>query len=222
MSNSFELSAKSRTVMGKGASRRLRREGKELPAILYGGEHEPVMLTVQANQVRKALENEAFYSHILTLDVDGKKEKVVLRDLQRHPVRSQVVHMDFLRVSAKEALVMHVPLHFLNEESAPGVKAGGIVTHQVTDIEIKCLPADLPEFISVDLAKLEIDHAIHLSEIKLPKGVTFARTIDADHDVPVASIHKPHMAPVEDTAPVAQPVPSENGGPDAAEPERGA
>lgn len=213
----FEISAKARTVLGKGASRRLRRDGKQIPAILYGGESEPVLMTMQTNEVRKALENEAFYSHILTLELDGKKEQVVLRDLQRHPVRSEVIHMDFMRVNAKEAINMHVPLHFLNEETAPGVKAGGIVSHLVTDLEVKCLPKDLPEFIAVDLAKLELDHAIHVSEIKLPSGVTLTRA-DIEHDVPVASIHKPHMAPVEDTAPIAMPVPSENGGDEPSEP----
>lgn len=199
MSNLFELAAVVRQDKGKGASRRLRRLDQLVPGIIYGGEKEPVLLSLKENEVRKALQNEAFYSHILTINVDGKKEKAILKDLQRHPAKPMIYHMDFLRVSGKEAITMHVPLHFTGEENAPGVKDGGIVSHLKTDLEIKCLPKDLPEFIEVDVSNLALDQSLHLTDIKLAKGLEHAHgPIDADHDLPVVSIHVPKAAPVEE------------------------
>lgn len=198
---SIELNAELRTDMGKGASRRLRREQNLVPGILYGGTHDPMPISLNHNHVIKALKNEAFYSHILTLHIDGKPEKAVLKAMQRHHSKPKIMHMDFQRVSATEKIKMHVPLHFLGEDVAPGVKlGGGIVTHMITDLEIQCLPAHLPEYIEVDLSQLELDHALHLSDIKLPEGVELATAIvDAEHDSPVANITLPRAAAAEST-----------------------
>jgi large subunit ribosomal protein L25 len=172
MENLFEVQAEARTDEGKGASRRLRRAGK-VPAVVYGADKAPASITLNHNQFIRHLEEEAFYAHVLTLVVDGAKEQVLLKDLQRHPANdNKIVHADFLRVDANHAVTMNVTLHFTNEELAPGVKAGGAVAHLITEVEISCLPADLPEYIEVDLAKLEMDSSIHLSEIALPKGVS--------------------------------------------------
>ena len=136
------------------------------------------------------LENEAFYAHILTIKVDGKEESAILKDLQRHPSRPVLLHADFLRVSADTKLKAHVPLHFLNEEGCPGVKAGGQATHNLTEVEISCLPKDLPEFIGVDLANLELDGSLHLSDLTLPEGVELVALAQGnERDLPVVSIH---------------------------------
>lgn len=201
MSQAFELSAELRKDVGKGASRRLRREQNLVPAIIYGGKKDPELLVIPANKVKKAIENEAFFSHILTIDVAGDKQTAVIKDMQRHPARGDVLHMDFLRVSASEVITMHVPLHFINEDKAPGVKSGGVIGHTITDLEIKCKASALPEYIEVDLSNLELDGSIHLSEIKLPAGVELAHEIDDEHDQSVVSIHVPR-AVVEET-PVA-------------------
>ena len=155
MSISFTVKATRRDDLGKGASRRLRHAG-QVPAVVYGGHAEPVSLTLLHKDLWHSLENEAFYSHILDLDIDGKVEKVVLRDLQRHPYKSIVMHADFQRVSADEVMHASVPLHFINEATSVGAKKGGMVSHLATEVEIICLPADLPEFVEVDLAKLVI------------------------------------------------------------------
>jgi len=200
MTDIFELNAEKRADMGKGASRRLRRLQDKVPAILYGGEKQPLAITLEHRQVLKALENEAFYSHILTIKVDGKAEKVVLKDIQRHAFKPKVVHMDFQRVSGKTKLHMHVPLHFINEDIAPGVKTGGgMVNHLLTDVEVVCLPADLPEYIEVDLAKLEVNQALHLSDLKLPKGVELV-ALSHDHDLSVVNIQLPRAAVAEEAA----------------------
>jgi len=189
MSISFEVQAETRDDMGKGASRRLRRAG-QVPAIIYGAHKEPTMITLGHNELIKNLEHEAFYSHVLDLKLGSKKEKVVLKDLQRHPSKPFILHVDFLRVSAKEKIRMNVPLHFMNEETAPGVKQGGRVAHTLTDIEVSCLPKDLPEYIEVDMAEVEIGQAIHLSELALPKGIEIpALAQGADQDAVVVSIH---------------------------------
>ncbi|RRJ83685.1 50S ribosomal protein L25/general stress protein Ctc [Aestuariirhabdus litorea] len=188
MSNQFELNAQARADLGKGASRRLRRNANLMPAIIYGADKAPTQISIPHKDMVKALENEAFYSHILTLNVDGAKEKVILKDLQRHPAKAVVLHADFLRVSADHELTTHVPLHFLNEESCKGVKlGGGAVTHNLIEVEIRCLPADLPEFIEVDMGALDLGDIVHLSDIKLPKGVALVQ-LGLDHDLAVASV----------------------------------
>ena len=189
MSSEFVLTAEPRTEQGKGASRRLRREGK-VPAILYGAGKDPVPLSLNHNELLKQLENEAFYSHILTVELDGKTEQAVLKDLQRHPAKPFILHLDLMRVSAGEKIRVNVPLHFVGEDVAPGVKiGGGIVTHAVTEVEISCLPKDLPEYIEVDLSALELGESLHLSDLKLPPGVELVQLLQGEeHDVAVAAI----------------------------------
>lgn len=191
MSNvDFNITAEVRNDMGKGASRRLRREGK-FPGVIYGGEAEPVSLSLDHDDMVHHLENEAFYSHILTLEISGKKEKAVLKDLQRHPSKPVLLHADFMRVSDKEKIKMHVPLHFINEDKAPGVKKGGVITHNMTEVEVQCLPKDLPEYLEVDLDGIEIEQIIHLTDIKLPAGVELVELLHGtDHDQAIAAIHK--------------------------------
>jgi large subunit ribosomal protein L25 len=192
----FELSAQVREDLGKGASRRLRRTEKVL-GIVYGGEQAATPIILEQRHVVKALENEAIYSHILSLSVNGKKEKVVLRDIQRHPYKAVVLHMDFLRVNESDVLTMTVPLHFLGGEKCPGVENGGIVNHQISDVEIRCQAANLPEFIEVDISKLDLDQSIHLSELKVPAGVELVMLAHG-HDIPVVSIHLPRQTKLDE------------------------
>jgi len=200
MSTDFTLHAKGREDTGKGASRRLRRLAGEIPAIVYGGKKDPAMLTLLHKDVARALDNEAFYSHIVTLDIDGSSEDVILKDVQRHPAKKLILHLDFLRVSKTTKLHTKVPLHFLNEDVSVGVKTGGgIVAHTMTELDIMCLPKDLPEYIEVDMLEVELGQIVHISDIKLPKGVeSVALSHGADHDLSVASINKPKAAPIED------------------------
>ncbi|MGD2117841.1 MAG: 50S ribosomal protein L25/general stress protein Ctc [Chromatiales bacterium] len=198
MSFSFELNVNARSDTGKGASRRLRKSGL-VPGIIYGANKDPEMISMPHNVLIQQLENEAFYSHILTVNVDGKSQQVVLKDLQRHPSKPFVTHMDLLRVSASDKIKMHVPLHFINEDTAPGVKAGGKVTHNISDVEISCLPKDLPEYIEVDLGQMEIDDIIHLSDIKLADGVEITQlALGEDHDAAVVAIHTARGGAAED------------------------
>jgi len=199
MSVDFILNAEARNDMGKGASRRLRRAGK-VPAIMYGAGKEPTSISLEHNELAHQLENEAFFSHILTVKLDGKEESAILKDLQRHPGRPIILHVDLQRVSAKEKIRVHVPLHFINESTAPGVKEGGLVTHSVTEVEVACLPKDLPEFIEVDLGNLELNGIFHLTQIVLPGGVELVELSHGEgHDQPVASIHMPRAAKEETT-----------------------
>ncbi|MBE8716335.1 50S ribosomal protein L25/general stress protein Ctc [Cellvibrio sp. KB43] len=193
MSEDFVLNAAARNDLGKGASRRLRREQGLVPAVIYGGEADPVSVSIAHKDLLKQLENEAFFSHIINLVVDGKSQNVILKDLQRHPAKPLVLHADFLRVSKSTKLHTNVPLHFVNEATSKGVKQqGGKVIHNLTQLEILCLPADLPEFIEVDLAEVEVGQIVHISDLKLPKGVTsVALSHGADHDLAIATIQKP-------------------------------
>jgi len=169
----IELSAVSRKAQGTGASRRLRKSGR-VPGIVYGG-GEPVLIDLDHNNLYHLLRKEAFHASIMTLDVDGKKEPVLLRDYHMHPFRQQVQHIDFQRVEASKKIHMKVPLHFINGDIAPGVKQGkGIVSHVLNELDVVCLPADLPEFIEVDLSNLMLNHSIHVSDLKLPQGVEAA------------------------------------------------
>ncbi len=200
MSDQFELQAEVREDMGKGASRRLRRLADHVPAIIYGGSKDPQPLTLVRKDLEKALENEAFYSHVLTIKIGKTKEKAILKDLQRHPAKDSVMHADFMRVDDKVAIKVHVPIHFLNEETSIGVKTeGGIVQHQTTDIEILCLPADIPEYIEVDMAEVSTGQIIHLSDVILPEKVTsVALALGEDHDLAIASIIAPRGASEEE------------------------
>jgi large subunit ribosomal protein L25 len=182
MSVSFDVEAQSRSDTGKGASRRLRRQGL-VPAVLYGGHQQPEMLALAHNQVVRHLQNEAFYSHVLNLKVGDVTTQAVLKDLQRHPAKPFILHMDFMRVTQDEKIRLVVPLHFINEEKAKGVKAGGNVSHHITEVEVSCLPRDLPEFIPIDLVEMEIGDILHLSEIPMPEGVALAHAPDPDEPV---------------------------------------
>jgi large subunit ribosomal protein L25 len=190
MSN-FKIDAELRDDLGKGASRRLRHQNK-IPAIIYGGDKEPRSISVEHHKIMKLLEDEAFFTSILELQAaGGKQQKVILRDMQRHPSKPRIMHMDFQRVAAGHELHMNVPLHFLNEEKSPADKTSGVViSHQLNEVEVVCLPKDLPEFIEVDLAKFDIGDIIRLSDIKLPKGVTltaFTHGDNEEHDEVVVS-----------------------------------
>jgi large subunit ribosomal protein L25 len=200
MSTNFNLLATKRDVKGKGASRRLRREEGTIPAIVYGGTSEPAMISLSHKDFSHSLENEAFYSHILTLDIEGAKESVILKDLQRHPYKPKIMHADFMRVQKDHKIHVHVPLHFLNEEQCVGVRlGGGLLTHQLLEVEVVCLPGDLPEFIEVDMEAVEAEAVIHLSDLKLPKGVELAELLKgADHDLPVVAVHKPRGSKADD------------------------
>lgn len=194
MASSFEFDAELRTGSGKGDARRTRHAGK-VPAVIYGGNAEPVKICLSHNAVQKALQNEAVYSHILTIKIGGRSEKAILKALQRHPARPVIMHMDFLRTSETSTIKVHVPLHFINEEISVGVKKGGMVSHSMVEVEVSCLPKDLPEFIEIDLAEVDVGESIHLSNIKLPSGVEIlALQHGPDHDLPVAAIYAPKGA----------------------------
>jgi len=190
MSNEYELTAEIRSDVGKGASRRLRRLADKVPAILYGAGKEPLMLTLTHKDFIKALENEAFYSHVITIKHENGEEQAILKDLQRHPAKIKILHADFLRVSMDVAIQVKVPLHFLNEENCVGVKlGGGRISHAMTELEISCLPGDLPEFLEIDMENYDLGAHIHISDIKLPAGITsVALSYGEDHDLQVASV----------------------------------
>ena len=199
------LEAETRTVTGKGASRRLRRLENKVPAVLYGGDKKPQSLHLLQNKVIKALETESIYSSVFGLSINGKVENVILKDLQRHPYKPVILHMDLQRVSAKDVLVRMVPLHFINEDASQGVKDGGMVNHTMVQVEIRCQAQHLPEFIEVDLAAMAIDDVLHLSDLKLPKGVHLAIDVtDSAHNHPVVSIHVPKVIVEEEVAAVEE------------------
>ncbi len=190
MSEDFIINAEDRTVQGKGASRRLRREGK-VPVILYGGHKEPRMLQTGHNELLHHLEHEAFYSHILTVKIGKDDEMAVLKDVQRHPSKLQINHVDLLRVVKGEKLRMSVPLHFVGEDVAPGVKLrGGVFQHLMTELDISVLPKDLPEYIEVNVSELDVDESVHLADITLPKGVEVAAHL-LEENPTLVSIHIP-------------------------------
>ncbi len=185
MSSEFSLNAEPREDKGKGASRRLRRAGR-LPAILYGGGQGPTAISLGQNEILRNLENEAFFSHVLTIHLGGRQEKAVLRDMQRHPAKPVILHVDLQRVKEDEVVHMRVPLHFVGEDVAPGIKLqGGAASHLLTEVEVECLPSVLPEYIDVDMSALELNESIRISDLKLPEGVTL---VEADLEAMVVSI----------------------------------
>ncbi|NMP31208.1 50S ribosomal protein L25/general stress protein Ctc [Thalassotalea sp. M1531] len=192
MTDLFTLDAEVRTDLGKGASRRLRHANK-VPAILYGEGKEPVSLTLAHNKVFRAQEEEAFYSHVLTLNIGGEAVECLIKDMQRHPYKPVIMHMDFMRIDATHAVHTNVPVHFINEEAA--AKKGGTVAHHINEIAVTCLPGDLPEFIEVDCAELEVGQTLHLSDVKLPKGVTSDELAKGEsHDQAVVTLNAPKGA----------------------------
>lgn len=198
---SFELNAEVRVPKTKGETRRLRLENK-IPVVLYGAAKESIPLALKEKEVRKALENESFYTRIITLNVAGKTgEKAIVKAIHRHAYKPQILHMDFQRVSEHQKLHIRVPLHFVNEAISPGVKLhSGVVSHNLIDVEISCLPADIPAFIEVDLSKLELGESIHLSQLKLSAGAEIVLLLQGkeQHDLPVVTIQAPR-AEVEET-----------------------
>lgn len=189
MTVEFTLNAQVRSDLGKGASRRLRRLASLIPAVIYGGDKDAQSISLVAKDVAKLLENEAAFSHVIELNVDGAVETVLIKALQRHPVKMFVMHADFVRVVAGQKLTAHVPLHFINQETSVGVKMqGGEVSHTAVEVEVSCLPKDLPEFIEVDMAKVEIGTILHMSDLVLPAGVQLVALAHGS-DLPVANIH---------------------------------
>ena len=199
MSENFDLIAEMREDQGKGASRRLRHEGK-VPAIIYGAGRPPRALSFDHNKVLRQLENESFYSSVLNIKVGEKSQAAILKDMQRHPARNQIMHMDFQRIVEDEEIRMNVPLHFIGEDIAPGVKlGGGNVSHLLTDVEVVCLPRDLPEYLEIDVSELDVNERLNLSDIKLPKGVAIPELAQGpEHDHPVVSIQVIKAAAAED------------------------
>lgn len=211
MSTDIIIEAVTRADIGKGASRRLR-HANQIPAVLYGGGTDPVSLTFDHNDILKSLDNEAFYSSILTVKVDGKANKAVLKDVQRHAYKPKVLHIDLQRVSDKEKIHMHVPLHFIGDDKAPGLREGGLLTHNMADLEIVCMAKDLPEFIEVDVSNMGLEDTIHISDLKLPAGVESVQlSHGADHDLPVAAMHKKKGGGDEETSASAEETPEEGG-----------
>ncbi|EWG97922.1 50S ribosomal protein L25/general stress protein Ctc [Halomonas sp. BC04] len=191
----FTLNASVRNDLGKGASRRLRRENLQVPAIIYGGEQAPEPISVEKAAFYKAIEDETFFSSVLNLVVDGKKQQVVVRDLQRHPYKPLVTHADFLRVDATHEITIRVPLHVVGEETSKGIKDEGGELHVLSnEIEISCLPKDIPDFLEVDISEIALGTTLHLSDLKVPAGVSLVElSHGADHDNAVLTISKPKV-----------------------------
>ena len=197
----IEISVKKRILQGKGASRRLRGSGI-VPGIIYGGENPAQSIELDHNSLYHKLKLEAFHASILSMDVEGQKERVLLRDIQMHPFKLQVLHIDFQRVDPNKKIHMKVPLHFVNADIAPGVKiSGGIVSHVLTELDVSCLPKNLPEFITVDLAELDTGNTVHLSDLQLPEGVEIPALAKGDN-LPVATIIIPRAVAAEEAATV--------------------
>ena len=191
--NQFELNCSVRTDSGKGASRRLRRLDNAIPAILYGGNKDPMALTIAHDDILHATENEAFFSHVITLNIGKDKEKAVIKALQRHPAKPFIMHADFLRVDEKQAITVKVPLHFINEDKCVGVKlSSGSIRKTLNELEISCLPRNLPEYIEVDMLEVEVGQTLHISDIALPEGVTsIALSHGEDSDLSIAQVQAP-------------------------------
>ena len=194
--NQFEVVAEPRSALGKGASRRLRRAGR-IPGVLYGAGREPVSLSMEASRIGKQMENEAFFSHILAVKVDGEEAQAVVKDLQRDPATSQILHLDLQRVSSTAELHMRVPLHFINEADSPGKRHGGVISHLMVDVEIGCLPRDLPEFIEVDMSGLDVGDSLHLSDLAMPDRVRLMPLVhDPENDQSVVTVQHPQKLEV--------------------------
>ena len=199
--NEFILDAKSRTDVGKGASRRLRRLQKEIPAIIYGAGKEPASITMRHDDVFHAIENEAFFSSIIDINVDGAKESVVIKDLQRHPAKPVIMHAGFLRVRADVALTVNVPLHLLNEEKCIGVKSeNGQIIISMHELQVSCLPKDLPEYIELDMLEVHVGDTLHITDLKLPEGVTSVDlSQNEENDYPVVTVSEIREQVIEET-----------------------
>ena len=219
--NEFEVVARPRAELGTNASRRLRREGR-IPAVLYGGGKDSTPLSLEENRIRKQIENEAFAAHVLIVKVGGEESQAVLKSVHRDPATERVIHMDFQRISATSEIRMHVPLHFVNEEDCPGKRAGGIVTRLLVEVEVGCLPKDLPEYIEVDMSVLDVGDSVHLSELRLPEGVhVMALAHNPDNDQPVVNVQHPQKLELEGATGEEEPEAQEAAGPAASEADAG-
>jgi len=197
----FEITAEPRNDQGKGASRRLRHAGK-VPAVIYGGHADARSVSLEHHRLLQLVDNEKFYSSIISVSVGGEKQTAIVKDVQMHPARPAVLHVDLQRVSENEKIRLHLPIHFKGEAASPGVKTqGGVVSHMMADVEISCLPKDLPEFLEVDMSAMNLNDTIHLGDIALPPGVTIA-ALAHGRNPPVVSIHAPRAAEPEPTAEV--------------------
>lgn len=193
MASNIVIEAEVRSSTGKGATGRLRRINDHVPGVVYGADRDPQNFSLEYRQLAKAMQDEAFFSQIMDLKIDGNQDQVIVRDLQRHPATDRVMHVDFLRVRQDRTIQVAVPLRFLNEDTCVGVKAGGgLIAHNLIEVEITCLPQDLPEFIEVDMANVKVGQATHLSDLDLPEGVQIvALSLGEDHDTPVVSVQIP-------------------------------
>jgi large subunit ribosomal protein L25 len=210
---SIELNATLRTDQGKGASRRLR-HAKQFPAVVYGAGKEPVSISLLQKDVHHKLPDESFYSQVLDLKIDGTAENVLIRDIQHHPYKMEVMHMDFIRVDMKKVVHVFSQLHFKGEDVSPGAKTeDGVSNHVITEVEVECLPNDIPEFIEVDLSEMHVGDVIHLSDLKLPEGVEIlALKLGEEHDTAVVGMHiRKVVEEVEDGAPEAPDAPATDG-----------
>ena len=205
MKAQYQLSAETRHLHGKRASGRMRHLEDKIPGVLYGASKVTVAIKISQKELKKALEHESFYSSILTLTLDGTEEKVIIKALQRHAYKPTLLHVDFLRINPKEKLNMNIQLHFKGSDDAPGLREGGVISHLLNEVEIRCLPSDLPEFIEVDVSHLEMNQAIHLSDLKLPAGVELVGLLH-DQDQTVAHLQIPHVAeePTTEATPEAE------------------
>lgn len=200
----IEIDANKRKLQGKGASRRLRAVGK-VPGVVYGGEDAAQSIELDHNNLFHKLRLEAFHASVLSLSVDGIKEQVLLRDVQMHPYKPQVLHVDFQRIDKNKKIHMKVPLHFINADVSPGVKlSGGTISHVLTEVDVLCLPKDLPEFITVDLSEMTAGSTLHLSDLKMPENVEISSLVKGGDDLPVATIVVQRTGSAEESAEGAQ------------------
>jgi large subunit ribosomal protein L25 len=211
----FELQAEARGTLGRTGNRHLRRAGK-VPAVVYGGGAEPKSIVLDHNTLLRQMSQEAFYTSVLTVKVDGQAQAVIVKDVQRHPARPVIVHLDFQRIVEDEEITLNVPLHFVGEAIAKGVKEqGGVIEHLATDVEVTCLPRDLPEYLEVDVAQLELNQILHLSDLKLPEGVSLV-ALEHHQDNPLVTINPPRR---EEAEPTEEGAPAEAEAPGEAKPE---
>lgn len=200
----FVLNAQSRDASGRSASRCLRRQD-QVPGILYGAKKDPQALTISHNELMHSLEHEAFYSSIIDLKVNGNSQKAIIKDLQRHPYKPKLMHVDFLRIDENTEIHIHVPLHYVG--TCPAVAEGGVINHLLNEVEVVCLPKDLPEFLEVDVSNLQLDETVHLSDLKVPAGVKLVELVH-NNDAAIANVHIPR-AVVEEEPVVAAPAEGE-------------
>ena len=188
MSETTTLEVNTRHDVGKGASRRLRK-AEQIPAVIYGGDEPPLSITVEARIVRRALEIESFYSQVIKLNITGQLHDVILKDVQRHPAKGHALHLDFLRVKASQLITTNIPLHFINKETCIGVKAGGKISYNITEINVRCLPKDIPEFINIDVAQLDIGSTLHLSDLAVPKDIQLVQLLQGEsHNLAIVTV----------------------------------